>query len=1050
MGAAKRPAPAGPKKKAAPPAPAAAKKKASPPAKPAPKAKEAPAKAKPVKPAAKPAKASAGVKKPAPKPRPKKGADKPAGKAGKPAAKGYAKPATLPLEEPTPPVAPPVVEEKAGGDVDLDALVGRRVRLEAASGAGAARSGGDALVGVVTEVTGQPRKKYNVQLRWQSTSESQWVRLDVESMQLKRPAKKGSKEESLAFSWAESDGDAAGAPEAQAAAEPCAPPTAAATVAETDAVAGAQAEAPDKVTAQADEDAAAVAPAEPAPPPSDEVPAAAPQQGGATQSQLGNGVEGKPTQHEAGAAVLPPPKQLSMAPEELMKTTAAKYKQRTEQLNNKKRPTVLLESPPPVVGDANAAKKRKVVNPDAAGAAVGGGSAAGPSSAAAAAARYPGPAMPAAPPAAPPAPVRHEHIIPNVGAFFGAVIGTGGHNVKEVQAQTGAIVRADKETQAVTITATTEAALTKAIAMVEASIERGRRAQQQQQAQRPVLGLHAGSPSTVASMPDCVRALLVSPPGGTQVRGAAAVPHADAFRVGAAMHAEAGPLHPGAAPHMSSPSAAAVMLPPGPSRIMTPPTAALMPVMPPQALEAAPQFPPLPRAPELTTQEALDGLHSFLTVCDNLTGSAESTAAACRAAFEKATLPGFPSACVHALAARIDRMCVTGGKPVERLHVFYVLDSIAQKSHSKAQKHSRGHPTFEAAVSFMRTIISLLGDIIPRVAPPGRAGYKTRPLVARVLSLWSERGVVKPEDIARQAEMLRAQIQDDEKQQAEQKTDHRGRPVDGAGGAALQHWPNAGSPDSIAALMQECELQVNEYGTAAVGPYGGDGGRSLALQMQTVQDIDALDAAVQQQQAYMLQQKQQEEEQQRQQAYMQQQQQQQREAQQRQQQARQPPAPQFPREPPPSRPPPPLQAPDVRRSPYRDDRGYNGNHARGDREREREREWYDSSDRWERHGGVRPPPTQHAQPPYPYQHQQPPRHMVDDRYVPPYAPPQHGHRDYHHQQRPQGGQYHAEPRQPQHPAHGSGQWERGAVPYDHRGSGGAYPQDRSGRGQWTR
>jgi hypothetical protein len=954
MGAAKRPAAAAAKAK-----PAASPKPAAATAKPAavPKPPKAGAAAPPASAARK---AGTKAKPPAAK------------KSGRKAAAGGAEgaeavPASVPTTATAAAAPPPAA---------LDALVNRHLRV-AAPESGSSVSH---LCGVVLAVNKHPRKRFNVHVQWQPSGsgngsaagahQQEWVRLDVAAMELTREGEKGKEEPSAcAFEWAaQPAADQATAPgAASGAAAPAVAPAKALAVAPPCEEVGAQHSGPaQKKPAQeeplvSDADTApAVVKVAAAPQPD------APSTGGAPPEKL-------EAQRCTSQAPLPPPRALALPPEELMKTTAAKYKQRTEELKGQKRPAVLLDEAP----RTEPAKKRKDMSGDgqpgsdaqqkrtsgASGVATGGGAAYGgprPGSTA--------PSMPAAGAAAQPA-QRHERIIRDVGPYAGAIIGTGGRTVKEIQAMTGATVRLDDTKTVATITATTEAAVTKAVEQVEAIIERAKRAPRGPPAQQFP---STGQPPAAASMPECL--IPLAAPRGP-------VPHADAFR-GAVPVApqQAGPGSPPlparasqGSPSSVSASQRAYIVPPAAGA-----AAAVAPAPMPSAHIQPPAEPllPLPDAPELSDPASRDALAAVLALCEKLRGSSDSIAAVSKSALESSTLPGFPEACIHALAARIDSLAVSGAHPKLRLYMFYILDSIAQNSLKMAQKHSAGTPKNEAAATFVRTILSLLGHLIPRVAPPGPLGREIRPKVGKVLAVWSDRGVVPPEQLARYAAAIDAQLAEDQlhpKQEPQQQP----RPQQPQQHLHQLLGLGGGSP-VIATLLDECELWVaNEYGTAAAAGEAGHAG-GLALHLPAPPDIDALDAALvaaQRQQAEQAEQAEQ--------AAREQQREMQRQAEQAlwEQQLRQPAQPLAPPPIPPPRPPPfppPFPPPAAmrplprleNRQHERDserDRDRDGHRGR-ERERERERHW-EPADDGQRRGVAAPPPLPHW----------------DNRYQPPYA-----------------------------------------------------------------
>ena len=946
MGAAKRPAAKRPAAAAAkanpaasPPKPAAAK------AKPAAVAKSSPA----APPTGAGCKAGGEAKPPAKAPAAKQ-------RRGKAAAGGAEGAEAAPASDSVPTTTTPAAA--APPPVALDALVSRYLRVAAPESGSS--GGGRHLRGVVVSVNKHPRKRFNVQVQWQPSDSNagaqEWVKLDLAAMELTREGEKGKEEPgACAFEWAAQPAaaDQATAPGAGAGAAAAAPASALKVAPPPDEVvvkdsgpAQQPQPAQEEQLVTAADRAAAVAEVAAAPQP--DAPSAA-----------GAPPERPEALRPAGKAPLPPPRALALPPEELMKTSAAKYKQRTEELKGQKRPAVLLDEAP----RPESAKKRKGMSGDgqsgsgahlaeqkrASGAS--GGAPGGPRPGATA------PSMPAAQPAQ-----RHERILRDVGPYAGAIIGTGGRTVKEIQATSGAIVRLDDTKTVATITATTEAAVTKAVEQVEAIIERAKRAPRVPPSQ-PFPS--TGQPPAAAAMPECLIPLAAA-------RGP--VPHADAFR-GAVSVApqQSGPGSPLLPPRASqgspsslSASQRAFIVPPAPGA-----AAAMAPAAMPAATTQPPAepLPPLPDAPELSDPASRDALAAVLAMCENLRGSSDSIAAVCKAAVESSTLPGFPAACVHALAARIDSLACSGAHPKLRLYVFYILDSIAQNSYKIAQKHTAG-PKHEAAAAFVRSILGLLGHLIPRVAPPGPLGRDTRPKVGKTLAVWSERGVVPPEQLARHADAINAQLVEDQlhpkQEPQQQQRPQQQQPLHqllGLGG---------GSP-VIANLLDERELWVNEYGTAAAAGEAGHAG-GLALHLPAPPDIDALDAelvAAQRQQAK--------------QAMREQQREMQRQAEQAlwEQQLRQPAQPLAPPPLPPPRPPPmPMPSamrplPRVEDQPHERDRERDRERERdrdrdrereGHRGRERERHW-EPTDDGQRRGVAAPPPPPHW----------------DNRYQPPYA-----------------------------------------------------------------
>ena len=741
------------------------------------------------------------------------------------------------------PTVPAVPAAAAPPPASLDALVSRHLRVAAPGSAGS--SGG--RHGVVAAVNKSSRKKFNVQVEWQGDGKpiQEWVRLDVAAMELTREGK--AQPSACPFEWAAQPAAGGSADQATAQAAPAEADTAAAAPAPAVAAAPAREEvglsvasppvqqqpAQEPLVVVAPEAAAALAAAAAA-----AQPEAAPEAGAPL-----------PEARLAGKAPLPPPRALALPHEELEKATAAKYKQRTEELKGQKRPAKLLEgseAPPP-----ESAKKRKALpgdgrpGSDAHTAQLKRGS--GASGGAPAAPRAVGTA-----PAVPPAVERHERKIRDVGPYAGAIIGTSGCIVKDVEATSGATVRLDETKTVVTITAPTEAAVVKAVELIDAIIDKAKRARGPQShppaSSRPL--------PAAAAMPECLIPLAAS----AAARGP--VPHADAFRgaipVAAPPAGTGSPPLPAratsASPSSLSASQRAVIVPPGPGAV-----AAMAPAPQPAAHVQAAALPPLPAAPELTDPTSKEALAALLAMCEDLRGSADSVATVCKFAMESATLAGFPGACVHALASRIDSLASAGSHPKLRLYVFYILDSIAQNSLKVAEhpKHPAGHPKHEAAADFVRSIVALLDHLIPRVAPPGPQGRDTRPKVGKVLALWSERRVVPPEHLARHADTIAAQMAEDQlhpRQEAppqrQQQQPQPSQPQQPPQRVQLHRVGGGGSP-LIASLLDECEMSVNEYGTAAAAAEAGHTG-GLALLLPPPPDIDALDAALvaaQQQQA---------------------------------------------------------------------------------------------------------------------------------------------------------------------------------------------------------
>ena len=414
----------------------------------------------------------------------------------------------------------------------------------------------------------------------------------------------------------------------------------------------------------------------------------------------------------------------------------------------------------------------------------------------------------AAPSQAPAVGRRLEAVIGDVGAFMGAVIGIGGRNVREIESLSGATVRGDNATGVVTVTALSERALRQGVELVEACLEKARRKEairvsMPPQAPRGKTGGSAEHPApsaapSAAAMPDCLRN-LVSPQAPKT-----AVPHADVFRGAAA----------------SAPSQDAA------------PCAATPPVMAP----VQPPLPPLSPPPPLEEEEARAAFAAFCGALDKVSGSVDSISAASRAAVEAAGLPGLPAACVHELSLRLESRSGDGAAAKARLHLFWVVDSVAQNAHKVASRTPQGSARHEGAAAFVRGFVGGLSRLVRAVAPEGAGGRATRPHVAKVLSLWADRGVVSSAVLAPHVEALKQALQaDPEALRAppltkEQNKDIKQRASDAA---AAQPQPPAtqqpvtagpalGPPRGIAELAVDFEMYLNEYGTAggsALGPW---------------------------------------------------------------------------------------------------------------------------------------------------------------------------------------------------------------------------------------
>jgi hypothetical protein len=441
-----------------------------------------------------------------------------------------------------------------------------------------------------------------------------------------------------------------------------------------------------------------------------------------------------------------------------LEASAARFKHHHAALEAKKKAKAVVLLP----GPAEAPRRRP---PPAAGAAAGGAAAAGASPAAAPHAAGAGIGASSDAPG-----VVTERVV-ECGQFLGAVIGQGGRIIREIEASSGAKLVVSQVTKSVTCTGT-KAQVEKAAAAAGDALDHARR----KEAARAKLAAEAAAPKaappaataaavpgavpSAAALPGCLAALVSKRAAEATP---AVVPHADAFR--------------GVAP--------AAPLPRSPPRQPSPPSSP-----PPPALDEA----------------ASGALEAFRSLLDKVTGSQESISAASRHALAVATVPGAAAACARELLARMEAPAC--GRAT-RLHLFWVVDSVAQNAHGLVQRHP-GTERAEAAKVYARFAVSRLARLVAAVAPRGREGRENRPRVTKVLAIWRDRGVVGPELLLPHAEALAAEMRAD--------PDALRVSTGGGGGEKARGADERTPATALRRVDDDDELYLrDEYGTAASG-----------------------------------------------------------------------------------------------------------------------------------------------------------------------------------------------------------------------------------------